>query len=191
MKSSHFVTGLVILILVQIGTLYAFQCWKPERSDRRDSVAVAAEANAARVFSRALVTELRNDPDYMTRDRLLARAKLRASENIRRSQASPQQVMRILAELDSLVDVQTVTAHTERWSDRTTLQRQQSQYDHDWPCTQYEQPMEQPPQMTEEKRLRQALSRQVVPRQLDGITQYLDAYDVMSRQRDHQRDQTF
>lgn len=165
MKSSRFFVGLLVLVIVQVGTLAVFQRWEPARPYRDRPVVEAAEADAARVYAQALVAELKLDPDYELRGRLLDQAKLRAIRVIQHSRASPQHVVTVLAKLDSIMDTPLDTAYTGRRTDhvprRQTERRQTSQ--------QYRPPRGHL-EMSPEDRLRWELDNQFVPDNLSDIS---------------------
>ena len=117
MKRSRFIAGLVVLVAAQICT--TVYCRHRERTEPGRIEAVrAAEADAARVFARALVSELKHDPDFELRDRVIFHAKLRAIEDIRRARSSPQHVVMTLAKLDEISPTR-VVAVTERRANQT------------------------------------------------------------------------
>ncbi len=184
MKSSRFIAGLIVIVAVQIGIFAASQYLRLGDQGQSTTAVEVAEADAARIFSRALVSELQRDPDYELRERLLTQAKLQAIEVIRRSRASPTRTVMTLTKLDELVHVPATTATTERWAEQIPRQsRVQDRYDRR-PRGRLE--------LSEEKKLLRDLDRQVVPRQLSDISRMLDHYDTRRvQERGHQRDQTF
>jgi len=165
MKSSRFFVGLFVLVIVQVGTLAVFQRWEPARPYRDRPVVEAAEADAARVYAQALVAELRLDPDYELRGRLLDQAKLRAIKAVQQSRASPQHVVTVLAALSNIMDTPISTAYTGRRTDHVP-RRQTERYQID----QQYQPSRGPPEMSPEARLRWELDNQYVPDDLNDIS---------------------
>jgi hypothetical protein len=135
-----------------------------------------AEADAARVFSRALVLELQQDPDFEVRDRLLNQARLKASAVLRRSRASPERVMTALAKLDELV--RPPVAYASRSGDWAERQRNDQKQ------------RAGPKELSEAEKLQRELDSHVVPGNIEDISRLLGHYDTRVTRREHS-DQTF